>query len=240
MPYPVILKKDNKPLKAFKTIKEMAEFIKWDYFLLCYYIRKDKRTDDGFTFKVDWKVVREQQKDLSKKLNIHYRCWNASKKIQTARFNADEYMYYANEILSDLEAYKNTIRKLKPIPTTMPYFNYLKECCKIAEYNEKLVYLKEQMRCVRGSSLVVINNKHNRFKDTLNYITQEHLSQYVAIENNQIVFQEDDIAKIPTLTLNEEDRLSILCLKSLMEKLKAKSIFNRNVPYKELSAEIKK
>ena len=58
------------------------------------------------------------------------------------------------------------------------------------------------------------------FKKTLNYITQEHLSQYVAMENNQIIFQEEEIAKIPTLTLNKEDRLSILCLKSLIQKLK--------------------
>ena len=220
MSYPVILKKDNKPLKEFKTIKEMAEFIKWDYFLLCYYIKKNKKTDDGFTFKVDWKIVREQQQNLTKKLNLHYGCWKKAKKIQTARFNADEYMYYANEILSNLEEYKNTVRKLKPISTTMPYFNYLKELCKISEYNERIVCLKKQMLCVKQEALIVINSKHNRFKKTLNYITQEHLSQYVAMENNQIIFQEEEIAKIPTLTLKKEDRLSILCLKSLIQKLK--------------------
>jgi len=72
MSYPVILKKNNKFLKEFKTIKELAQFIKWDYNILYYYIVKNKRTEDGFTFKIDWAKIKATQNDFVKKLNGNF------------------------------------------------------------------------------------------------------------------------------------------------------------------------
>ena len=222
MSYPVILKKDNKPLKEFNTIKEMAEYIQWDYHLLCYYIRKDKRTKEGFTFKINIAEIRKRQKDLVKKLNEHGKGWHRAKSIQTAKWNAEQYLCYASEILEDPEAYKNTVRKMVPIPLTRPWFKYLDNAYGISEYNVKLAEIKNQISKVNARDLVEINNMHTRFEKTLKYITPEHLKKYIEIENDQIVFKQEEIFKAPAILLHKEDRLSIACIKSLVNYLTSK------------------
>ena len=219
MSYPVILKKHNKVLKEFNTIKEMAEYIKWDYHLLWHYIRKDKRTKEGFTFKINIVEIRKRQKDLVKKLNEYGRGWHMAKSIQTAKWNAEQYLCYATEILEDPEAYKCTVRKMVPIPLTRPWFKYLDNTYGISEYNVKLAEIKNQISKVNARDLVKINNMHTRFEKTLGYITSEHLKKYIEIENDQIFFKREEIFKAPTILLHKEERLSIACIKSLMEVL---------------------
>jgi len=219
MSYPVILKKDNKPLKEFKTIKEMAEFIKWDYHLLYHYIKKDKRTDEGFTFKVNWVQVRETQKNFVKKLNKHNTYWHYAKRIHTARYHANEYLYYANQILCDPEAYKNTVIKMRPILLTKPFFKYIDSLCGLTDYNIKLAELKRQIAQVNTQDLVTIDHLRQRFKRVLEYITPEHLSEYITVEDGNISFKKAEIFKAPTLLLTKKERLSITCIKTLLEKL---------------------
>jgi hypothetical protein len=217
MSYPVILKKNNKPLKEFNTIKELAEFINWDYHLLWYYIKKNKKTEEGFTFKINIAEIKKRQKNLTKKLYEHGKGWSLAKTIQTAKWHAEQYLCYATEILEDPQPYKNTIRKMLPIPITKPHFNYLNSTFGIVEYNVKLAEMKNQISQVRGRDLVTINNLHEKFKTTIKYISPEHLKEYLTIQDGQISFKKNEILKATTVLLSKEDRVSIACIKSLME-----------------------
>jgi hypothetical protein len=220
MSYPVILKKNNKPLKEFKTIKEMAEFIKWDYQLLYYYVMNDKRTDDGFTFKINLAQIKKHQENLVKKLNEHHHYWRYSKTLATAKHNAEEYIVYANEILDDPEMYKNTVMKMKPILNTKPFFNYLYRVCKIDEYNERLASLKQKMSEISHKEMITIHNMHRRFKVVMDFIHPNHIECYLDKKDGCLTFKEEELYKENTLILTKEEKLSLMCLKSLIDKFK--------------------
>ena len=219
MTIPVILKKNGKLLNRFNSIKELSEHIGWDYYLLCHYIKKNKKTLDGFEFEYDMQRVWELQKNIQKKIQEHRMYFMAAGNEFTAKYHVEQYIAYADEMLENCGMYPQSIAKLEPIINNFPSYRYWYKVSGIEDYNKKLKNIQAEFAKYTVREMTVLRKKQEVFSKSIQFIMPKHIEEFLTIGKDSVKFDVNGIEKQSVATYNREERLSLMCLKQLSHHL---------------------